>query len=274
MKSNELNVCHKQLPTWWLIEQVCSPTKECRVYQFVPDISISRQFVSILFTILQLIQVPLLQIDGHPCMVLRLCITALSFGSPVRNISQRIFEHVLPYRRTTQTSLREFFPHPGNFSVATAEIRDSNIFMYSSIIISFGSHSRWVHPKYTWSRNVVGSSRSTFFINFFHTEPSFPQETSKWIYRGRGIHKSEHSDFRILSNLGTSSILTWVYAGTASAACPSQSGRLAMTSITFAVVIGDADEPCSVKTALAPESSCTVSPSEHDSSFILLKLWL
>ena len=30
-------------------------------------------------------------------------------------------------------------------------------------MISFGLHSRWMHPKYTWSRNDVGSSRSTFF---------------------------------------------------------------------------------------------------------------
>ena len=33
-----------------------------------------------------------------------------------------------------------------------------------------------------------------------------------------------------------------------------------MTSVTFAAVICDADEPCSVKTACAPESSFTMSP--------------
>ena len=42
--------------------------------------------------------------------------------------------------------------------------------------------------------------------------------------RGRRIPKSWHSDFGILSNLGTSSIFTWVCADTASAACPSLSG--------------------------------------------------
>ena len=60
--------------------------------------------------------------------------------------------------------------------------------------------------------------------------------------RGRRIHTSGHSDLRILSNLGPSSNFTWVYADTASAACPSQAGNLAMTSITFAAVICDADE--------------------------------
>ena len=39
------------------------------------------------------------------------------------------------------------------------------------------------------------------------------------------------------------------FCDTASAACPSQSGNLAMTSMTFAAVTWDVDEPCSVKTA-------------------------
>ena len=63
--------------------------------------------------------------------------------------------------------------HPGNFSVAPAEIRDSNIFLNCSMIVSFGLHSRWVHPEYTWSRNDVGSSMATSFINFFHIGAKF-----------------------------------------------------------------------------------------------------
>ena len=53
------------------------------------------------------------------------------------------------------------------------------------------------------------------------------------------------------------------------AACPSQSGSLAMTSITVAAVICDADDPCSVNTAEAPESSFTMSSSKYDSIFVL-----
>ena len=45
-----------------------------------------------------------------------------------------------------------------------------------------------------------------------------------------------------------------------------------MQSITFATVIRDADEPCSVKTAWAPESSFHSVTSEYDSTFILLKI--
>ena len=88
--------------------------------------------------------------------------------------------------------------------------------------------------------------------------------------RGRRIHTSGHSDFGILSNLGASSNCTWVYADAASAACPVQSGRPAKTSITFAAVIDKANNPCSVNTAYAPESSFTMSPR---SATRLLYFW-
>ena len=65
------------------------------------------------------------------------------------------------------------FSQPGDLSVALAEIRDSNIFLYSSLIFSFDLHSHWVRKKYTWSRNDVGSPWSTSFINFFHTRLKF-----------------------------------------------------------------------------------------------------
>ena len=51
------NVFHKLESIWWLIGQVCGLTIECQVHQFVPYASISRHFLSIVFIILQLIQV-------------------------------------------------------------------------------------------------------------------------------------------------------------------------------------------------------------------------
>ena len=60
---------------------------------------------------------------------------------------------------------------------------------------------------------------------------------------------SGHSDLGILCNLGASSFFSWVQADTASAACPAQPGSLDMISMTFAAVICDADDPCSVNTA-------------------------
>ena len=66
----------------------------------------------------------------------KLCTAALSFSSPIRSIFQRILEHVLPCRRTTQPFLREACPTPVIFSVASTEIRDSNIFVYRFINVS------------------------------------------------------------------------------------------------------------------------------------------
>ena len=73
-------------------------------------------------------------------------------------------------------------------------------------------------------------------------------------------HIKRHFDSGIMSNFEVSSIFTWMYADTASAACPAQSGSLAMTRITFADVICDAEKPCSLITAQEPESSFTMSP--------------
>ena len=66
---------------------------------------------------------------------------------------------------------------------------------------------------------------------------------------GRHIQISGHSDFGIFTNVGASFILTWVKADAASAACPAHPGSLEMISMTFAAVICDADDPCSVNTA-------------------------
>ena len=67
--------------------------------------------------------------------------------------------------------------------------------------------------------------------------------------RARRIQTSGHCDLEILRKLGASSIFTWVYADTASAACPSQPGNLEMISMILAAVIWDAEDPCSVNTA-------------------------
>ena len=78
--------------------------------------------------------------------------------------------------------------------------------------------------------------------------------------RGRRIQMSGHSYFGIFKNCGESSIFTWEKADTASADCPAQPGSLDMISMTFAAVICEADDPCSLNTACDPESSFTISP--------------
>ena len=97
----------------------------------------------------------------------------------------------------------------------------------------------------------------------------FDQEFGHWC-RGSRTHISGHSDFGCLSNLGASSIFTWVHADTASAACPSPWSRFAITSITFAAVFGTQTSPVQQKNAWAPESSVTMSPR---SATLLLYFW-
>ena len=89
--------------------------------------------------------------------------------------------------------------------------------------------------------------------SLIHEEKQDPQciPTTSAIYVLEDV--SIHPDvliFVILSSFCASSIFTCVYADIASGACPSQAGCRAITSITFAAVICDADEPCSVNCML------------------------
>ena len=79
------------------------------------------------------------------------------------------------------------------------------------------------------------------------TESSTLDHDFGHLCRGRRIHMSGHSDLGIFNNFGASSIFTREKADTASAACPAQPGSLDLISMTFAAVICDADDPCSVK---------------------------
>ena len=60
------------------------------------------------------------------------------------------------------------FSEHGNFSIAPAEILDSNMVLYLSTISLLISHCLWVHPRYTWSRKDVGSPKSTSLLSTFH----------------------------------------------------------------------------------------------------------
>ena len=52
-----------------------------------------------------------------------------------------------------EVTFAPFFPFQVTLPVAPAEIRDSNMFLYSSTIPSFDLHSRWVHPG-KWGDHV------------------------------------------------------------------------------------------------------------------------
>ena len=70
--------------------------------------------------------------------------------------------------------------------------------------------------------------------------------------------RGRHPDLGTFNDVGAWFILIWVQADIASAACPAHPGSLDVTSITFAAVICDADEDCSVFSAYDPESSFTM----------------
>ena len=147
---------------WW---QVCWLTIECRVYHFWPDTSILRQFVSTLPIILQLIQVLSFLIWWSSKQRLE----------TLYSCSVRLF--VNSQFRSHATIFAWGFSHPGNFSIAPAEIRDSNISPFS--LKKESIHLVWIHIEYIPNIRgeemilVVGSFRSTFFINFFHMRGMF-----------------------------------------------------------------------------------------------------
>ena len=165
-------VCHRLVSNVWQILPVYWLTTECLVDQFVQGTSISRQYESKLVPFHQCFPILPFWFGDRPSKDWKPCVIALPFYLPIRKTFPRIFEHVVPRHRATQLFSHVAFPILVNF-VVPAEIRDSNIFLYSSIIVSFGLHSRWVHPEWTWSRKDVGSSISTFFINIFHTRVKF-----------------------------------------------------------------------------------------------------
>ena len=155
--SCELNVCHKLVSIWWMREQTCLQTKECQVYQFESSTNISRQFENAHQTILRLVSnSSFLKSCDHPSEALRNFLQLLRLF--IRQFTIPLCVNFLASRY---------------FSVAVAEIRYSNFLPHSSAIVSFNLHLRWVRPKYTGSRNVNGSSRSTSSVHFFHIEAIF-----------------------------------------------------------------------------------------------------
>ena len=102
MKSIDSDVCHRPWSILWWIVRAYLLTIEHQVVQFVPSISISELFESILLTILLQISILPLWNDGHHFMVLILCGVVESSCLPTHNIVPHISCHDLPYRRTTK----------------------------------------------------------------------------------------------------------------------------------------------------------------------------
>ena len=85
---------------------------------------------------------------------------------------------------------------------------------------------------------------------------------------GRRIHISGHSDFGILNNLGAPFIFTCV----CEQICPAKSASLAMTSITFAAIIGGRRRTLFCEYRVCTRVIFYYVSSEHDWSSVLLVL--
>ena len=149
---------------------------------------------------------------------------------------------------------RLFSVNKQTFQFGTFSHQNSN--RASSNCLSLNNPARGCPDKF---RSKSTTRSSMLAQNFGH------------LCRGRRIHTSGHSDLGILSNLGASSNFTRVYVDTASAACPSQSGNLAIASITFAAVVWGRRRALLSKDCVGSRVVFHNVTTEHDSVFVLFK---
>ena len=165
-KSALLIICHMPDSILSLISQACWLTIECQIVQSNP--CQVQAFQDNLWANFWQFS------NRFEFLLLELVIIQARTWNIVQLLHFLVFQFTVslnasfPCRGTTLRFVREVFPILVIFLLLRQKRRDSNIFLYCSTIVSFGLHSRWVHPKYTLSRNDVGSSMSTFFIIFFH----------------------------------------------------------------------------------------------------------
>ena len=166
LKSIDSGVCHRLWSILWWILQVCSLTIEYRVVHYVPSTSISEQFESILLTTIPRILILLLWNDGRQCKELILCRVVESFCLPTHNIVPHISWHDLPCFKTTKRY--SDFPSMVMFRLLLRKFWIQTWFCNCLQYLCIISHCLWVHPRCTWSRNDVGSHKSTSLLSTFH----------------------------------------------------------------------------------------------------------
>ena len=160
-KSALPSVCHMLESILWVISQACWPTTRCQVVQIVP--SISRQFVSKLLTILQLIRVLLawiddiIQIRAWDFVVKLLHFFVFQFTVSLNAFLSMSFHVVRP---RYCVCLR--FSPSGQFFVCFS--RNTR---FKHLLILFNNcFIRFAFPLRTWSRNdVVVNIQNCFSIS-------------------------------------------------------------------------------------------------------------
>ena len=164
---NELSVYHRLLSIVWLLEQICSQTKECKVHQFVPNTNIFKTICEhTLDNSPTVSSSSLLKLWSSRQRVETLYNCSVFLFASSQNLRKHFVRMSSLYPVTSRKFLRVVSPTPVIFRLLRQwfVIRTSSL--YSSIMFSFGLHSRGVHPKHTWSGNDVASPGSTIFIKF------------------------------------------------------------------------------------------------------------
>ena len=108
-RSNDKIVGHMFWSILWLIVQICFLAIEYQVFQYVPNISISKQFESIVLTSLPRISILLLKNDGRQGMELILCRVVESSCLPTHNIVPHISWHDPSEHGNFQLLLRKYW---------------------------------------------------------------------------------------------------------------------------------------------------------------------
>ena len=133
---------------------MCWPTTKCRVDELVPNTSyFGTDFWQFTFTF-QFFFFDFLIVltkTRNPEQLLRLLVS---------QVAPRITEHVFPCRKPRWFFCATLNPHPCNFSVVAAEIRDSNILFFYPMSFSFALHFRWMSASWT-ATHIPRSSAAT-----------------------------------------------------------------------------------------------------------------
>ena len=169
-------VCHMLESIMWQIVRFYWLTTECQVDQFVPKMSILKQYGSKLQTMHLYFPVLPFWFGDRPNKDWKPWKVAPFSCLPIRNNVLRIFEHVLPCRRTTLKFLSVVCPIPVICRLLQQKYGTQTsccIVQWFSRLVCISVECIPFKSKQTWSRNDVGSSISTFFINFFHMGAKF-----------------------------------------------------------------------------------------------------
>ena len=143
--------------------------KNVRCYHFAPNTSIMKTNLRThIGQFSNRFQFLLLEVVVFQVKELELCTMVFFFVCPFATHFLGISFHVV---RTMRPLLGEVSPALVFFQLLWQKFVIRTFSLHWSTIFSFALHSRWVHPKYTWSRYDVGSPRSTSFINVFHMGP-------------------------------------------------------------------------------------------------------